>query len=118
MKAFKVIESPGADKSRYVELALHGYLDAHTVGEFEACMEQSIAQGWLRYVIDVAELNYLSSAGIAAIISLTQRLRRVNGEVVLLRPSEKVFKILDKLGFTKIFCLANSREEAEGMLGI
>lgn len=118
MKAFEVIELPTADKARYVELALHGYLDAHTVSEFEAYMERSIAEGWLRYMIDIAELNYLSSAGIAALISLTQRLRRANGEVVLLRPNKKVFTVLEKLGFTMIFNLARSREEAEKTLGV
>jgi anti-anti-sigma factor len=116
VKPFEVIESPTASGARFVELALRGYLDAHTVSDFETRMDRLIEQGGRCYLIDINELNYVSSAGIGAIMSLTQRLRRSNGEIVLVRPTDKVFKILDKLGFTKIFRLAYSREEAEKLL--
>lgn len=113
MKAFEVVEAESPRSARYIALTLRGYLDAHTVNEFETFMDRSIEQGGRRYLLDISDLNYLSSAGIGAIIGLTQRLRRAEGELVLLHPSEKVFKILDKLGFTKIFRVAYSHEEAE-----
>lgn len=115
MKAFEIVELEQSNDDLVV-LALRGYLDAHTVGDFEAYMDQSIERDRVNYLIDISDLNYMSSAGIGAIMSLTQRLRRVDGEVVLLRPSEKVFRILDKLGFTKIFRLAYSQEEARKLL--
>jgi len=118
MKPFEVIEAQPLSEGGYVGLTLRGYLDAHTVNEFESFMDHSVEQGGRRYLLDISNLNYISSAGIGAIMGLTQRLRRSEGEIVLLRPSEKVFKILDKLGFTKIFRLAYSREEGEKMLGM
>jgi len=117
VKAFEVTETESPDAGRYVALALRGYLDAHTVNDFESFMDESIEKGMHRFLLDVSELNYISSAGIGAIMSLTQRLRRAEGELVLFRPSEKVFKILDKLGFTKIFRLAQSADEARRLLG-
>jgi len=117
LKPFEVIDAETSNEPRtYAALALRGYLDAHTVSDFEAYMDRAIEQGMLRFLVDISELNYMSSAGIGAIMSLTQRLRRADGELVLLRPSEKVFKILEKLGFTRIFRLAYSREEAERIL--
>ena len=116
MKPFEVVEAESAGNKNCVALALRGYLDAHTVNEFETFMDRSIEKGGLRYVMDIRDLNYISSAGIGAIMGLTQRLRRADGEVVLLCPSDKVFKVLDKLGFTKIFRVAYSREEAERLL--
>jgi len=116
VKPFEVVEADSPSDGRYVALTLRGYLDAHTVNDFETFMDRSIERGALRYVMDISDLSYVSSAGIGAIMGLTQRLRRADGEVVLLRPSEKVFKILDKLGFTKIFRLVYSREEAEKLL--
>lgn len=113
MKPFEVVEAESPSDERYIALTLRGYLDAHTVNDFETFMDRSIERGTLRYVMDISDLSYISSAGIGAIMGLTQRLRRAEGEVVLLRPSEKVFKVLDKLGFTKIFRMAYSREEAE-----
>jgi anti-anti-sigma factor len=115
LKPFEVIEEE-TSKGQYVALILRGYLDAHTVNDFEAYMDRSIEHGTVRYLVDISELNYMSSAGIGAIMSLTQRLRRSDGDLVLLRPTEKVFKILDKLGFTRIFRFAYSQEEAERYL--
>ena len=117
MKPLEIVETQPPAEGRYVALAVRGYLDAHTVNEFEAHMDRAIEGGALHYLIDISDLNYISSAGIGAIMSLTQRLRQAEGELVLVRPTEKVFKILDKLGFTKIFRLAYSREEAEKLLG-
>ena len=113
MKPFEVAAAESPSDGRYVAITLRGYLDAHTVSDFETFMDKAIEQGTLRYLMDLSDLNYISSAGIGAIMGLTQRLRRSSGEVILLRPTEKVFRILDKLGFTKIFRLAYSREEAE-----
>jgi len=118
LKPFEVVEKQPSREGGYVSLALRGYLDAHTVNDFEAYMDRSIEQGAVRYLVDISDLNYISSAGIGAIMGLTQRLRRSDGELVLLRPSEKVFKILDKLGFTKIFRIAYSEEEGEKILGL
>ncbi len=117
MKPFELVEDQPAGSDRFIGLTLKGYLDAHTVTEFESHMDRLMEQGGRRYLLDISELNYISSAGIGAIMGLTQRLRRNEGELVLLRPNEKVFKILEKLGFTKIFRLAWTREEGERMLG-
>jgi len=117
LKPLEVVETQPSAERRYVALAIRGYLDAHTVSEFEAHMDRSIEGGGVHYLIDINDLNYISSAGIGAIMGLTQRLRQAGGELVLLRPNEKVFRILDKLGFVKIFRLAYSREEAEKLLG-
>jgi anti-sigma B factor antagonist len=116
LKPFEVVESEPTGRGDYIALALRGYLDAHTVSDFETHMDRSIEQGVVRVLLDLRELNYISSAGIGAIMSTTQRLRRADGDLVLVRPNEKVFAILDKLGFTKIFRLASSVEEGENLL--
>lgn len=116
MKPFEVTETESPNGGQYVSLALRGYLDAHTVNDFESFMDDSIEKGSRRFLLDISELNYISSAGIGAIMSLTQRLRRAEGELVLVQPSDKVFRILDKLGFTKIFRLAQSPDEARKLL--
>jgi anti-anti-sigma factor len=116
VKPFEVVESEPRGRGDYVGLALRGYLDAHTVNDFEEHMDRSIEQGTVYVLLDLSDLNYISSAGIGAIMSMTQRLRRAEGEMVLVRPNDKVYGILDKLGFTKIFRMAYSVEEAEKLL--
>jgi anti-anti-sigma factor len=117
VKPFEVIEAPPSGESRYRLLTLRGHLDAHTLNEFETFMESAIEQGGVRYLLDIKELNHISRAGIGAMEDLAQRLRRSDGEIVFLRPTPEVLKILEKLHYTKIFRVAYSREEAERLLG-
>ena len=111
-KSFQVRVRRTLEDGHSAIVELNGSLDAHTVGDFESQMKTCLAGGASRIVLDLEKLTYVSSAGIGAMMSLTQRLRREAGDVALLRPSPKVFKILELLGFTEIFKIAASEDEA------
>jgi len=113
MKSFGLNVKVENQNKNYSIIELAGFLDAHTVNVFEARMAEIIQGGQNRMVIDLKGLNYISSAGIGALMALTQQLRRESGDIVLLQPNEKVFKILDLLGFTKIFNVAHSEDEID-----
>ncbi|MCX7014876.1 MAG: STAS domain-containing protein [Candidatus Sumerlaeota bacterium] len=111
-RAFEARVRRTLDNGRAAIVELIGFLDAHTVGDFESQMKTCLEGGASRIVLDLEKLTYVSSAGIGAMMSLTQRLRREAGDVALLRPSPKVFKILELLGFTEIFKIAAGEDEA------
>lgn len=112
MKSFELEIKPIEDNEiDYILIGISGFLDAHTVTNFETKMDEIVSAGKNKVVIDMEKLNYISSAGIGAMMGLTQRLRKTGGDLVLLNPSEKVFKILDLLGFTKIFRIAKDKNK-------
>jgi anti-sigma B factor antagonist len=95
-----------------VEVRVSGFLDAHTVASFEKTVGDLLERQHNKFIVNVAGLSYISSAGIGALMVLFQQLRRRDGEMVILQPSAKVYKILDLLGFTKIFQIKQDRDEA------
>ena len=113
MKSFDLNLKVKTAEDRYTIIELSGFLDAHTVNSFENRLREILQAGETRVVIDLQGLNYISSAGIGALMALTQHLRKKNGDLVLLRPNDKVFKILDLLGFTKIFNVARNDNEVD-----
>ncbi|MBN1903033.1 STAS domain-containing protein [Candidatus Sumerlaeota bacterium] len=113
MKTFDLNIRLETREKNYSLIEISGYLDAHTVNMFENRMEEILESGEQNMVLDLLDLNYISSAGIGALMSLTQRLRKKHGDLVLLRPNRKVYKILDLLGFTKIFVVALDEKEME-----
>ena len=111
-KPFNISIKRNINELGSVVVEVAGYLDAHTVVGFEEQMNSLIEADARRIIIDLEQLNYISSAGIGALIGLVQRLRRQQGDLVLLRPSQKVHKILDLLGFTEIFRIVATEDEA------
>jgi anti-sigma B factor antagonist len=81
---------------------LHGNLDAATTQEFNAELDKHFQQGKSKVIIDCAHVEYVSSFGIGALVTLQARLRKRGGEVKLAAINAvvaDVFKIvhLDRL---------------------
>ena len=111
MKTFDLNILVGTKENIFSIIELSGYLDAHTVNMFENRLSEILETGEMNVVLDLQGLNYISSAGIGALMTLTQQIRKKQGDLVLLRPNKKVYKILDLLGFTKIFNVALDENE-------
>src|SRR5688500_16802901 len=116
MKAFSFSSREAGCDPACVIYDLRGYIDAHTVIEFEKAMHASIDSGRNCVILDISGLSYISSAGIGAMMGLARKLGQRGGNLVLLNPSPKVFAILDGLGFTRIFKIASDEVSAVEML--
>jgi anti-anti-sigma factor len=112
MKAFTFVNREAAEANGCMVFELRGYIDAHTVIEFEKAVNAVIDSGTSRIILDISGLSYISSAGIGAMMGLARRLSQHGGDLALLNPTPKVFAILEGLGFTKIFKIATSEPEA------
>lgn len=116
MKAFTIASRPAGDKNNCTVYDLRGYIDAHTVIDFEKAIHDAIDSGLKCIILDISGLSYVSSAGIGAMMGLTRKLTQSGGDLVLMNPSPKVFAILDSLGFTRIFKIANDESSAVEMI--
>ena len=96
--------------------ALHGFLDAFTVIDFEREMDSKLRQGATRFVLNLGNLTYTSSAGIGALMRLVQELRRLRGDMVIVSPSENVCQVFNQFDFMDIFRFAESDDEAIALL--
>jgi anti-sigma B factor antagonist len=117
LKPFAIEITDPAESPAVAEVRVSGFLDAHTVVAFEKMMDELLERQCNKLIVDLTSLSYISSAGIGALMVLLQQLRRRQGEMVILKPSTKVYKILELLGFTKIFHIAQDRNEALQLLG-
>lgn len=107
---------PGDGENLYPEIRLRGYFDAHGVQRFENVRTNLMASGSCNVILDLEELDYISSAGMGSIMAFFQFLRRQNGNMVILRPSRRVMDLLHMLGFAKLFPIADNRTSAGDLL--
>ena len=109
---FKVRIAPSADASVTV-LELAGQLDAHTAPEFEHFLEQTVrGEGKCKLILDFHELEYISSAGLGVLMGLIEEVRANGGDMKLAALPEKIFHVLDLLGFPVVFQIQPTVAEA------
>lgn len=82
---------------------LNGFLDAHTAGELEKAIEQSINEQKYKLLINFENLEYISSAGLGVFMSFIEEIRDKGGDIKMTRMNDKVFSIFDLLGFPMLF---------------
>ena len=89
-----------------------GFINAHTVRMFEDTLEKLVAQGRFHILLDCSGLNYISSAGLGAIMGLIETVRENGGDILLCSLAPNVHTIFDTLGFTQLYRVFPSAAEA------
>ena len=84
-------------------LTLNGRLDTTTAPELEAVIKDIIA-GITNLVMDFAELEYLSSAGLRVILS-AQKTMNKQGEMVIRNVNETINEVFEITGFIDILTI-------------
>lgn len=89
-------------------VALTGRLDTSTASELENELKESL-DGITALVIDMAALEYISSAGLRVLLS-TQKTMNRQGEMRVIHVDEAIMEIFEVTGFSDILTI-----EKEGM---
>ncbi len=88
-------------------------LDSLTSGPFAAAVQQQIEAGAHRLILDLAALEYLSSAGVRALVILQKAIVTKQGKLALLSPRPQVKEVLRICGLENLAPQAQSIEAAE-----
>ena len=99
-------------KADAVILALSGKLDATTAKTFEDRILGVINGGTQRLVVDLSQLDYVSSSGLRVFILAAKRLQTVDGKIVLCSMKDHVRQVFDLAGFSSMLSIYASRDEA------
>ena len=91
---------------------LDGYLDAHTAPDFEKALQELVDENRIRIVVNLADLTYISSAGLGVFMGFIEDIRGKGGDIKLAEPTEKVFRVFDLLGFPVLYEIFQKESEA------
>jgi len=93
-------------------LTIKGYLDAHTAPDFENAFKKLINEKRYSIVVSLAELQYISSAGLGVFMGFIEEVRENKGDIKLAAASPRVFKVFDLLGFPSLYEFFDTSDEA------
>ena len=86
--------------------------DADTAPRLESDLKAMLTGSPQKMILDFSKTEYIASAGLKVLLVITRDLMKTGGRVALsgLRPT--VHKVFDIAGFTSIFTICTSQEEA------
>lgn len=91
---------------------LNGFLDAHTAPVLEDAFSSLVEQNKYKLVVNLKELDYISSAGLGVFMAFIEKMRENKGDIKLTSMNEKVFNIFDLLGFPLLYEIFDNEEDA------
>ncbi|CAA7623930.1 Anti-sigma factor antagonist [Candidatus Terasakiella magnetica] len=105
-----------ADGERQI-ISMSGKLDSTNAPEAERAVMGALAEGSLKVVLDLAGLEYVSSAGLRVVLMAVKRLKAAGGQLILCSVQPGVKEILDIAGFTAVLSLSPDRPQALAAMG-
>jgi anti-anti-sigma factor len=107
-----IVESTSAGTPGVLILTLTGRIDAATTDHVAQTLAACIDRGERRIVMDLAAVDYISSVGLRSLIVAAKRLAPLGGRLGLCRLQPRIKQLFDIAGFTPLFPIADTADEA------
>ncbi|MFZ4894222.1 STAS domain-containing protein [Plantibacter sp. Mn2098] len=95
-----------------VAFRLDGRLNMVSAPALRSAVVSALAEGRSKVVIDLAEVTFMDSAGLGALIACLKTARQVGGDVRISAPSEQVSMVLSLSNVDRILVPYESVEAA------
>ena len=98
-------------------VAIGGRLDTHTYGELDQALAPLLANASITSVVlDLAGLDYISSAGIRSVFKARKALSSRGGRVLVVNPQPQIQKVFDMVKAVPLSEIFTSMAEADAYL--
>lgn len=101
-----------SDTNQVAVVEAQGRIDSNTAHELGSALSHVIDSGHSQIVLDIAGVDYMSSAGLRELVAALKKVRNENGDMRIAQVTERVYEVLELSGLHTIFRLYDSRAEA------
>lgn len=100
------------DDVEIAKIKIDGYLDSSTFPQLQEYLTSMVAEGQVRLLLDLSDLDYISSAGLGVLMGMLREVRDKGGDLKIVNMSEKIERVFNLLGFSRILRLYTDEEKA------
>lgn len=93
-------------------IEVSGRVDSMTAGEFGESLSSQLDTDHVHIVLDLSQVDYMSSAGLREIVSALKAAKKAKGDVRIANPSGRVREVLEMAGLDTIFLIFTDLESA------
>jgi anti-sigma B factor antagonist len=94
------------------KVRISGYLDSTTFPQLQEHLNNLLKQGSHYYLLDLENLDYISSAGLGVLMGILREVREKDGDLKIFNMSEKIERVFYLLGFSRLMKVYQTEEEA------
>lgn len=93
-------------------MSLKGRMDAVSAPEFDKALGEFIAEREKKFIVDMEEVDYISSAGLRSILAANKSMKTSAGRLCLVNLQNTVKEVFHISGFSSIISIYDSIESA------
>lgn len=93
------------DENGVTVFALEGRVDSNGAGQMDDALQDTVADGQYRIVLDMSGVTYINSAGLRTLADILTKCQTNDGSLKLVALSPKVERVLKIIGFDKFFTI-------------
>lgn len=103
------------DKHTNVDVvSVSGRIDSSNAGDLDGALKGLNNEGRHQIVLDLAGIEYMSSAGLRAMVAALRESRKHKGDVRVAQPSERMQEVLNLAGLDSVFSIYDDTVAAVG----
>lgn len=95
-------------------ITINGRVDSSNYNELDQVFSELLENKRNQFVLNMADVSYLSSAGLRAMVTALRECKKRGGDVRVAEPSERVKEVLDLSGLDLMFTTYPDNEHAIG----
>ena len=99
-------------KGGIVVFAASGRIDTEGAAELDSALQAAVAQGEHKMVLDMAGVQYISSAGLRTLADVLTKNKGAGGDLKLVALNPKVTRVFQVIGFDNFFAMYDTVEAA------
>ncbi|MEO0180352.1 MAG: STAS domain-containing protein [candidate division WOR-3 bacterium] len=112
MSELVITQKMAPEDPEVVILTLVGNLDTITSESFSKRIREIIASGWVKIIIDLENVEFVSSSGWGSLIGSLRRAHEAGGDMVLANMKGQVQRVFKMMGFRAVLKAFNNVPEA------
>jgi anti-sigma B factor antagonist len=114
MPGLQITSKPLGDRKLLITLS--GSLDTRTFEEFDQAMQGFISAGNAKIIVDMENVEAVSSAGAGVFIGCQPQVQENGGDIIIAHPCDNVKEVFEMLGINELFQITASIDEAANLL--
>ncbi|MEZ5315534.1 MAG: STAS domain-containing protein [Chlamydiales bacterium] len=100
------------EKGDVIVVRVNGRLDAASSPQLEKKLNSIIDSGHFKIILNFSGVEYLSSAGMRLMLSISKKLKHLEGKFMACSINQEVMEVIKMAGFHQILSLYPNEEES------